>query len=198
MSRSRSPRAVLPGSRQVTTSRPCCRSTSASSRICVDLPTPSTPSKLKNMGLFRPVQAFIDNVLGSDGAEGSFDVAALAEVETAGRGGPADGVGNHALHAGVVIDGKRLVAGAEIDDFAFAPPPGAAAAKDFAALEPTDGKQLVGRRNVEMLAVHFAPLDFKALVRESFGNRVRRIDDPDPLSLGRFSPAEHAGRPHQP
>src|SRR5262245_264553 len=49
ISRSRSPSAVLPGSRQVTTFRPCARRASVRSRICVDLPVPSTPSKLKNI-----------------------------------------------------------------------------------------------------------------------------------------------------
>src|SRR5947199_163893 len=80
-----------------------------------------------------------DGVGGGDGAEGVGDVTAFAEVEAAGGGGKGDGVGDDALDVGVVIDGECLVAGAEVDDFAFAAAPGAAAAKDFAAFEPAYG-----------------------------------------------------------
>ena len=48
-SRIRSPSGVLPGSRQTTTSSPRPRSASSNKRTCVDLPTPSMPSKEKNM-----------------------------------------------------------------------------------------------------------------------------------------------------
>src|SRR4051812_24999074 len=90
------------------------------------------------------MQLFVHDVGGGDGTEGIFDVAAFAEIEGAGGGGPDDGVRDDALDALVVVDGKCLVAGAEVDDFAFAATPGAAAAKNFAAFEPADGEELVG------------------------------------------------------
>src|SRR5687767_3849070 len=54
----------------------------------------------------------------------------------AARRTPLHAVGDHLLHVGVVVRGKRLVAGAEVKDLAFAAPPGAAGAEDVAALEP--------------------------------------------------------------
>src|SRR6266566_2168099 len=49
-SRTCSPSAVPPGSRVVTTSWPVPRSASASSSACVDLPEPSRPSNVMNIG----------------------------------------------------------------------------------------------------------------------------------------------------
>ena len=66
-------------------------------------------------------------MLGRDWAERLGDIAAFTPIETAGGSGPANGVGDDLLDGGMVIDRKSLVAGAEIDDLAFAAAPGAAA-----------------------------------------------------------------------
>ena len=52
------------------------------------------------------------------------------------RGGPADGVAYHALHAGVVVRGVGLVAGAEVEDPAASPPVAAAASGNLSSAEP--------------------------------------------------------------
>src|SRR4051812_32989474 len=67
---------------------------------------------------------------------------------------PRDGVGEDPPDVGMVVDGVVLVARAEVDDLPVAPPEGAAAAKDLSAREGADEHQLVGCRDVEVLAVH--------------------------------------------
>src|SRR5262245_52336480 len=69
--------------------------------------------------LFRPVQALIDDVLRRDRAQRLRNVAAAAQIQAAGGRGPADGIRDDPLHAGIVVDGKGLVARAEIDDLAL-------------------------------------------------------------------------------
>ena len=52
--------------------------------------------------------------------------------------GSTHGIGDDSLHVRIVINRKRLVSRAEIDNFPLAPPPGAAAAKHLASFEPAD------------------------------------------------------------
>src|SRR5438874_9848650 len=58
------PISVPPGSRVATTSRPSAASASASSRACVDLPEPSSPSKVTNTaGLgYEPLRAIVTEI----------------------------------------------------------------------------------------------------------------------------------------
>ena len=79
-------------------------------------------------------------MLGGDGVEGGGDVATFAVVGAAGGSSEADGVGNDALDIGVMVNGKSFVARAEVDDFAFASAPGAAATEDFPPFKPADTK----------------------------------------------------------
>src|SRR5262245_47927337 len=102
-------------------------------------------------------------------AEWIGNIAALAEIRSPGGGRVADGVGENALDVWILVDRKRFVAGAEIDDFALAASPRAAAAEDFAPFEPADREQLVRLRDVEVLAVHLALLDLEKLVGQAFG-----------------------------
>src|SRR6478672_1749800 len=64
----------------------------------------------------RPVEAFVHDVPGLNGRERHRDVAPFAVVGAAGGGGEADAAGQNSLDVGIVIDGKCLVAGAEVDD----------------------------------------------------------------------------------
>src|SRR5690349_2417741 len=101
----------------------------------------------------------------SGGCDGSFEGG--PRLEPAGRGEvdgwqprqlaawctPRDGVGEDPPDVGMVVDGVVLVARAEVDDLPVAPPEGAPAAEDLTAGEGADEHQLVGRRDVEVLAV---------------------------------------------
>ena len=102
-----------------------------------------------------------------------------------------DGVGDHALDVGVVVDRVVLVAGAEVEDPPGAAPKAAAAAEHLAAGERADEDELVGRRDVEVLAVHLVRVDDDR-VRDAGGDRVRGVDGPHQLALAVVAPAQAA------
>ena len=79
-------------------------------------------------------------MFGGNGVKRGRDVATFAMIGAAGGSSKADGVGNDSLNLGVMVNRKGFVAWAEVDDFAFAPSPGATATKDFASFKPTDAK----------------------------------------------------------
>ena len=102
---------------------------------------------------------------------------------------PADAVRDHLMHDLVVIDRVGLVAGAEEEN---APAPaleGAAAAEHLATGIPGDEHKLVRLRNIEGLAVHFRGIDLE-IGRQSLGDRMRGIDDPDAfeVAFGKLAP----------
>src|SRR4051812_46244699 len=70
------------------------------------------------------------------------------------RGGPLDAVRDDPPDVGMVVDGEVLVARAEVEDLAVPAPEGAAATEHLAPRERTDEDELVGHRDVELLAVH--------------------------------------------
>ncbi len=72
----------------------------------------------------------------------------------------------------------------------------AAAAEDFPALEPAEEDELVGRRDVEMLAVHLLVLELD-LLRQPGRDRVPGCHDPEPLALVGVAPLEVAAGAHQ-
>ena len=113
------------------------------------------------------------------------------------RRGPADGVGEHALDRRMVVHGIVLVAGAEVEDPAGAAAEAAAAAEDLAAGERADEDELVGRRDVEVLAVHLLGVELDRL-RDAGGDRVRRVDAPHELALALVAPAQAARGAEQP
>ena len=110
---------------------------------------------------------------------------------TPARRRPPDGVGDHPLHVGVVVDRVLLVAGAEVEDPPGAAPEAAAAAEHLAARERADEHELVGRGDVEVLAVHLLRLDHDRL-RHAGGDRMRRVHGPHQLALALVAPAQAA------
>src|SRR5260221_12832128 len=107
--------------------------------------------------------------------------------------GPFAGVAQHHLDLGVVVDGVRLVARAEVEKLARSSPPAVAGAKDLTAFVPADEHLLVGRGDAERLAVHLGVLELDA-VADALGNGMRGIADPYPLALAAFAPLERAVR----
>ena len=89
------------------------------------------------------------------------------------------------------------MAGAEVEDLAVAAGVTAAAAEDFAALEPGDENEFVGRGDVEEFAVHLLVLDFE-MFAQAIGNGMAGRNDPHPLFLAHLAPFQVAARPHQP
>ena len=96
----------------------------------------------------------------------------------------------------VVVDRIVLVAGAEVEDPPAPARPAAAAAEHLAARERADEHQLVGRRDVEVLAVHLLRVDDDRL-RHAGGDRMRGGDRPHQLALALVAPAQAARRAEQ-
>ena len=90
-----------------------------------------------------------------------------------------------------MVDREGFVAGPEVEDPAFAPGPGAAGSKDFAAFVPTDIDQFIGCRDVEMFPVHLGMLEL-AIGAQAVGDWVPGIDAPDTLQFGGFTPQQPA------
>src|SRR5437762_12369978 len=74
--------------------------------------------------------------------------------------GPADGIAQNQPDVLIIIDRIGLVAGTEVKDFSIATFPGATRAENFAALEPGNENNFIGRRYGEGFAVLFDILDF--------------------------------------
>ncbi len=77
----------------------------------------------------------------------------------------------------LMVDGENLVAGTEVKDLALAPMIAAPAAEYFAAFKPTDEHQLVGLRDIEMLALHLFMVDDDFFI-QSFRNGMAGVDHP--------------------
>ena len=77
----------------------------------------------------------------------------MGELVTGCR--PIDGVSDDLANIVAIVHGIGLVAGPEVKDLALSALITAAASEDLAAFKPTDKDQIVGRRDVEVLAVHF-------------------------------------------
>src|SRR5690606_41221832 len=70
------------------------------------------------------------------------------------------------------------------------------AAEHLAALEPTKDNLLVWCRNIKMLAVHFFMIK-RIVLRQTFCNRMRWIDNPQTLLLIGFTPLHIAASAHK-
>src|SRR6056297_303635 len=99
-------------------------------------------------------------------------------VRHAGGKRPPDGIADHLADVLIEIDWIGLMSRAEAKDLAFVALESATAAKDFAALEPTDENQLVGLRNIKELAVHLCPRQCEVRRLEPINDGMSRIDDP--------------------
>src|SRR3954451_6821331 len=115
---------------------------------------------------------------------------------TAWLGRPAGGVRDRPTDEGLVKGRVGLVPGPEVEDAPAAPFVAAAAPEDLAALEPADQDEAIGRGDVEVLAVHLLVVDHEGLAKPG-SDRMRRVDDPDPLAFAHLAPFEVAGRAHQ-
>src|SRR4051794_9164853 len=82
------------------------------------------------------------------------------------RSQPPAGVFDDAEGFWLLVDRKRLVAGAEVEDAALADGPDAAAAEVFASVPLFLEDHLVGRRDVERLVVHLR-LPYVPLLRQA-------------------------------
>ncbi|MMZ60509.1 hypothetical protein D1872_226080 [compost metagenome] len=86
---------------------------------------------------------------------------------------------------------------AEIEDLAQPSLIAAAAAENFAALEPGDEHQLIRGRDFKAFAVHFFLWNFNILA-QSPRDRMARLNDPDPLFFPVIPPFQRSGvRSHQ-
>jgi hypothetical protein len=143
------------------------------------------------------VEGFVDDVFCGDGGEADFFVGGAGGVGAGGAGGgPVDGVGEDAADFGLVVGGEGFVAGAEVDDFAFAAGPGAAGAEDVTAFEPGDHDEFVGGGDVEEFAVHFFVGDVEVF-GEAVGDFVGGVDDPEAFELAGLAPFEAAAGAHE-
>ncbi len=138
-----------------------------------------------------------DFVGGGDRAEAAgFVGGADGEGAAGARAGPFDSVGEDAADFRLVIGGEGLVAGTEVDDFAFAAGPGAAGAEDVSAFEPGDHDEFIGGGDVEMFAVHFFVGDVE-MFGEAVGDFVGGVEDPETFKLAGFAPFEAALGAHE-
>src|SRR6185503_19786200 len=64
------------------------------------------------------------------------------------------------------------------------------------ALEPADEHERIRCGHVERRAVHLLVLEDER-VAEAFGDRMRPVDDPEPLALARLAPLEVTAGPHE-
>src|SRR6476659_7066494 len=96
----------------------------------------------------------------------------------AGRAGrPACRVRDDPPDERLVIGRVGLVARPEVEDATPAALVATAAAEHLAALEPAHEDEAVGRRDVEVLAVHLLAIDVEPLA-QAFRDRMARIHDP--------------------
>jgi hypothetical protein len=113
-------------------------------------------------------------------------------------GGPSHRVLNHPHYVWIVIGWECFVAGAEIDDFACAAGPGAAAAEDFAAGEAADHEGAFGFGDVEEFAVHFF-VGQDEMVFDAFDDGVAGAGDPEDFAFVlELAPFEVAAGAHEP
>src|SRR5882724_2383184 len=111
--------------------------------------------------------------------------------------GPADGITQNQTHVLIIIDWVGFVARAEVKDFAVATFPGTAGAENFAALEPGNENNLIGRRHGERFAVHFDILDFEIAINPA-RDRMGWVANPEPFLFAGFAPDDRTTRTHQP
>src|SRR5579872_3904624 len=95
---------------------------------------------------------------------------------------PARRVDDHALDIAIVERWKGLMTGPEVKDAAVPACEATAAPEYLATLEPAHQDKLVGRWDIEELAVGFLLLKLK-MRRQSRGNRMIRSNNPNSLPL---------------
>ena len=108
---------------------------------------------------------------------------------------PTNSVLDDSLHVFILVGGIGFVSGLKIEDLAVAAGERTTAAEDLAAVEPTDKNDVIGRGNVESLAVHLLGLKHKGLGHTRRDGMVGR-NSPDSLSC-LVTPLEIAGSTHK-
>src|SRR5205809_4031891 len=125
------------------------------------------------------------------------DLRAPVDPLHAIAGGPVNGIAKDQPDVLVIIDRIGLVAGTKVKDFSIATFPGATRAENFAALEPGNENNLIGRRHGERFAVHFDILDFEIAI-DSARDRMGWVANPEPFLFAGFAPDDGTTRTHQP
>ena len=77
----------------------------------------------------------------------------------------------------MVVDWKRFVPGAEVEDLSFAATESTRGAKDFASLKPTNHYSFVGCGNVEKFSMQFGRRQVDRFMGQSVDDRVTWVDD---------------------
>src|SRR5437016_5483516 len=96
----------------------------------------------------------------------------------------------------MIVDGINFVAGTEVEDFAVRSVPSATGTENIASFEPGNENNFVRRRNGKRFSVHLRVLNFEVTIDPPC-NRMRRITNPEPFFLARFTPGNGTTGPHQ-